>query len=175
METKPLRLCLCKADYLSFCYVRIAKGSNVKEAINHITTVVGEIAPELPLDIEFYDTVFQRLYQKEIKTSATTIFMAILAILISIIGVFGMVTFDTEYKRQEISIRKVFGAGNSNIFKSVNLKYIKMVGNPPPGSLLQSHPLILSVCSSQMEVFTPVSTEWSPASQGTDSGLPWPG
>lgn len=128
METKPLRLCLCKADYLSFCYVRIAKGSNVKEAINHITTVVGEIAPELPLEIEFYDTVFQRLYQKEIKTSATTIFMAILAILISIIGVFGMVTFDTEYKRQEISIRKVFGADNSNIFKSVNLKYIKMVG-----------------------------------------------
>ncbi|MBR4213901.1 MAG: ABC transporter permease [Bacteroidales bacterium] len=124
----PIAFVLDRADDLSYCYVKIAKGSNVKDAIKQITTVVGEIAPELPLEIEFYDTVFQRLYQKEIKTSATTIFMAILAILISIIGVFGMVTFDTEYKRQEISIRKVFGADNSNIFKSVNLKYIKMVG-----------------------------------------------
>lgn len=124
----PIAFVLDRADDLSYCYVKIAKGSNVKDAINHITKVVGEISPEMPLDIMFYDKVFDNLYQKEIKTSATTIFMAILAILISIIGVFGMVTFDTEYKRQEISIRKVFGADNSNIFKSVNLKYIKMVG-----------------------------------------------
>ena len=123
----PIAFVLDRADDLSYCYVRIAKGSNVKDAIKHITTVVGEIAPELPLEIMFYDQVFDNLYKKEIKTSATTIFMAILAILISIIGVFGMVTFDTEFQRNEISVRRTFGATTEDIFKRINIKYIIII------------------------------------------------
>ena len=149
MSTMSLKLTLVKADYLNYCYVRIAKGSNIKDAIDYITNVVGEIAPEMPLEIEFYDKVFQNLYQKEIKTSATTIFMAILAILISIIGVFGMVTFDAEYKRQEIAIRKVFGADNSNIIKSVNLKYVMMAGL----GFLLSLPVTYYVVNNWQETF----------------------
>lgn len=123
----PIAFVLERADNLGYCYVRIAKGSNVKDAINHITKVVGEISPEMPLEIMFYDQVFDNLYQKEIKTSATTIFMAILAILISIIGVFGMVTFDTEFQRNEISVRRTFGATTEDIFKRINIKYIIII------------------------------------------------
>lgn len=123
----PIAFVLERADNLGYCYVRIAKGSNVKDAIKHITKVVGEISPEMPLEIMFYDQVFDNLYQKEIKTSATTIFMAILAILISIIGVFGMVTFDTEFQRNEISVRRTFGATTEDIFKRINIKYIIII------------------------------------------------
>ncbi|MCR5453445.1 MAG: ABC transporter permease [Bacteroidales bacterium] len=157
MKNNPLMFRLSKADYLKYCNVRITKGSNVKEAIDHITKVVSEIAPELPLEIEFYDQIFQKLYEKEIKTSATTVFMAILAILISIIGVFGMVTFDAEYKRQEIAIRKVFGANNSNIITSVNLKYIKIVSIGFILSLPVTHYVIINWQQSFVEK---VSLPW---------------
>ncbi|MBQ1884255.1 MAG: FtsX-like permease family protein, partial [Bacteroidales bacterium] len=124
----PIAFVLDRADDLSYCYVKIAKGSNVKDAIKHITNVVNEISPEMPLDIMFYDQVFDNLYKKEINTSATTVFMAILAVLISLIGVVGMVTFDTEFQRNEISVRRTFGATTEDIFKRINIKYIIIIG-----------------------------------------------
>ena len=123
----PIAFVLDRADDLSYCYVKIAKGSNVKDAIKHITNVVNEISPEMPLDIMFYDKVFDNLYKKEINTSATTVFMAILAVLISLIGVVGMVTFDTEFQRNEISVRRTFGATTEDIFKRINIKYIIII------------------------------------------------
>ena len=81
----------------------------------------------MPLEITFYDKIFENLYKKEINTSATTVFMAILALLISIIGVFGMVTFDSEYRRNEISLRRVFGASTDDIIKKINVKYLIMI------------------------------------------------
>ena len=123
----PISFVLDRADDLSYCYVKIAKGSNVKDAIKHITNVVNEISPEMPLDIMFYDKVFDNLYKKEINTSATTVFMAILAVLISLIGVVGMVTFDTEFQRNEISVRRTFGATTEDIFKRINIKYIIII------------------------------------------------
>ena len=126
-EIMPLALGLAHAEYLNFCYVKIAKGSNLKTALTHIENVVSEIVPEMPLEITFYDKIFENLYKKEINTSATTVFMAILALLISIIGVFGMVTFDSEYRRNEIALRRVFGASTDDIIKKINAKYLIMI------------------------------------------------
>lgn len=126
-ENIPLMFTISRAQWLNYCYVRIAKGCNIHDAIAHIESVVSDIAPEMPLEIEFQDKVFQRLYESEINTSATTVFMAMLAILISIIGVFGMVTFDVEYKRRDIAVRRVFGASVADILHSINIKYVAMV------------------------------------------------
>lgn len=156
-ETMPIVFDLSKAEYLDYGYVRIAKGSNIKDAVNHIKKVITEIVPEMPLEIFFYDKIFENLYKKEIYTSATTVFMAILAVLIAIIGVFGMVTLDAEYKLQEIAVRKVFGAKNSDIITSVNLKYIKIVA---VGFIL-SVPITYYVINNWQESFVEkVSLPW---------------
>ena len=126
-ETMPLVFNLTHAEFLEFCYVKIAKGSNLKDALQHIENVVSEIVPEMPLEIRFYDKIFENLYKKEINTSATTVFMAILAVLIAIIGVFGMVTFDAEYKQNEIAVRRVFGATTEDVIRKINAKYLIMI------------------------------------------------
>lgn len=126
-ENMPLMFTISRARWLNYCNVRIAKGANIRNAVAHIEQVAAEIAPEMPLEIEFCDKVFQQQYEKEISTSATTVFMAVLAILISIIGVFGMVMFDIEYKRQEVAVRRVFGASVKDILQNINLKYLIMV------------------------------------------------
>lgn len=153
----PISFVLDRADNLSYCYVRIAKGSNVKEAVNHIRQTVNDIAPELPLEIEFYDQVFNRLYKKEINTSATTVFMAILAVLISLIGVVGMVTFDTEFQRNEISVRRTFGASTKDIFKRINAKYITIIAI---GFLLSLPITHYIVCLWQEKFIEKVSLPW---------------
>lgn len=50
-----------------------------------------------------------------------------MAILISIVGVFGLVIFETQYRRKEIGIRKVHGATVLSILRMFNQKYLYIV------------------------------------------------
>ena len=49
---------------------------------------------------------------------------SLLAILISIIGVFGLTMFESEYRRKEIGIRKVFGSSTKEILTMFNKRYL---------------------------------------------------
>ncbi len=50
-----------------------------------------------------------------------------LAVLISIIGVFGLVLFETQYRRREIGIRKVHGASVGDILRLFNTNFVRIV------------------------------------------------
>ena len=50
-----------------------------------------------------------------------------MAILISIVGVFGLVVFDSEYRRKEISLRKVFGSTTGGILVIFNKVYLRLL------------------------------------------------
>ena len=49
---------------------------------------------------------------------------SLLAILISIIGVFGLTMFESEYRRKEIGIRKVFGSSTKEILMMFWRRYL---------------------------------------------------
>ena len=50
-----------------------------------------------------------------------------LSILISVIGVFGLVLFETQYRRKEIGIRRVHGSSVVSILKMFNIMYLRIV------------------------------------------------
>ena len=66
--------------------------------------------PEYPFVVRFYDEIFQRTYEKELKIGSLITLFSLVAIFISIVGVFGLVVFESEYKRKEIAVRKVLGS-----------------------------------------------------------------
>ncbi|MCQ2975435.1 MAG: ABC transporter permease [Bacteroidales bacterium] len=133
----------------NFAYVKLSKGANVSDCINYIKETVEEIAPGSPVDIEFYDQIFNQLYKNEVNMSHLTAFLSIIAILISIIGIFGMIIFDNEYKRKEIALRKVLGASVEEILKIANIKYLKMV----IVSFIASVPVAIVIISKWQESF----------------------
>ncbi len=51
----------------------------------------------------------------------------ILAFLISCLGLFGLVLFDTEQRTKEIAIRKVFGASTKEILQLINRNFVLLV------------------------------------------------
>jgi putative ABC transport system permease protein len=59
-------------------------------------------------------------------TSLITWF-SLIAVLLSIVGVFGLVVFESEYKRKEVGIRKVLGSTTSEILAMFNTRYIKIL------------------------------------------------
>lgn len=108
-------------------YIRLKAGSDVEQAVEHIREVVAGFDPAYPVDVEFYDTFYNQLYHREAFVKKMVTSSSMLAILISIVGVFGLVLFETQYRRKEIGIRKVHGATVGNILSMFNRKYLYIV------------------------------------------------
>ncbi len=75
----------------------------------------------------FIDEAVAIQYYAEKKLSTLVTIFTLLSILISIIGVFGLVLFETQYKRREIGIRRIHGASAMGILKMFNKKYLYIV------------------------------------------------
>lgn len=108
-------------------YIRVKRGTNMESAIKHVRNTLTRIDPSFPAEVEFYDTIFNQLYQKEINLRSLITLFSILAIILSLVGVFGLVVFDTQYRRKEIAIRKVHGSTIAQILELLNRQYVYIV------------------------------------------------
>lgn len=109
---------------LPVSYIRLNAGINLFEVVKHIRRTVADIDPTYPVEVEFYDQILNNLYQKEETLNKNILFLSILAISISIAGIFGLVMFETQYRRIEIGIRKVFGSSIEEILLHFNKTYL---------------------------------------------------
>ena len=112
---------------LTVSYVRFKAGTDVFAAVDHIRKTLKDMDPSYPFQIEFYDQIFDNLYQKESNLRSLVTIFSLLAILISLVGIFGLVVFDTQYRRKEIGVRKVHGATVGEILAMFNKAYVKIV------------------------------------------------
>lgn len=124
---RPLVFVLTSREILPITYIRLKAGTNVEDAVAHIHRVITDIDPAYPLEIEFYDTIFNNLYHKEQYLKNMITLFSLLAIILSIVGVFGLVVFETQYRRKEIGVRKVFGATVGEILNMFNKTYLRIV------------------------------------------------
>jgi len=112
---------------LTVSYIRLKSGADYLGAVEHIRKTVAKIDPAFPFKVEFYDSLFDQLYKKEENFRKMMTLFCFLAIVISIVGVFGMVIFETEYKRKEIGIRKVLGATIREVIIMLNESYTRII------------------------------------------------
>ena len=130
-EVDPMAFFVQKADvgwyWLNNAYIKLNAGTNLSAAMSHIRTTLAEFDADYPFEIRFFDEVLQRLYEKETSLSSLISLFSLLAIFISIVGVFGLVVFDSECRRKEIEIRKVLGASTMGIIIMFNKAYLKIL------------------------------------------------
>jgi putative ABC transport system permease protein len=127
--------------------VRVAKGVDKREAKQKVLDVVLKYEHYNKLgvnDLRYMDEKLEESYQQESLFTKQILLFSLLAILISIIGVFGMTMFESEYRRKEIGIRKVFGSSTREILTMFNRRYLYIllgcfVVAAPIGYLLGIH------------------------------------
>ena len=111
-------------------YIRTEAGANIAAVKKYIFDTLIEIAPYADpekIKVEFFDKELEDLYYLEKKLSTLIAMFSFLSIVISIIGVFGLVLFETQYRRREIGIRRVHGASVGRILRMFNRKYLYIV------------------------------------------------
>ena len=114
-------------DQLYQTYIKIKAGTNIRAAMSHIHSTLAEFEPNYTFNVRFFDEVLQRLYEKETALSSLISLFSMIAIFISIVGVFGLVVFDSECRRKEIGIRKILGASTMGIIVMFNKAYFRIL------------------------------------------------
>lgn len=84
--------------------------------------------PDVPFQYSFLDERMTAVYADELRLKKVSHTFAFLAIFISLLGIWGLVSFTTQQRTKEIGVRKVLGASVSEITKLLSKEFVVLVG-----------------------------------------------
>jgi ABC-type antimicrobial peptide transport system permease subunit len=108
-------------------YARIEPGKT-REALSHIETVWNRYNAGYQFTYSFLDETFEKMHGADLRTGILFRIFAVIAVLISCLGLFGLVTYTAESKTKETGIRKVLGARVIGIVKMLSLEFLILAG-----------------------------------------------
>ena len=100
---------------------------NISGSLQNIERAWRKFLPDSPFDYTFLDESFNQLYQDDQRTSTLIFAFALIAVLISSLGLFGLAAFTAEQKNKEIGIRKVLGASILSVTSLLSKDFLKLV------------------------------------------------
>ena len=125
---EPMAFCVqADGEPMEYIYVQTAPNADLFEARKAVEQTLMKLDADYPSNVRFFDTMLETTYQTERNLTTLITLFSLLAVFISIVGVFGMVVFDSEYKRKEIGIRKVLGSTTAEILVLFNKGYVKVL------------------------------------------------
>lgn len=112
---------------LPYAYIRLNEGANRLEAQEKIQRTLKNIDPTSPFEVLFYDAIGKNLYSGEERLRLAVWLFSMLAMLLSMMGVWGQVLMDVQYKRSEIALKRVFGASTKQVTNEGLKYYLRMM------------------------------------------------
>ncbi len=107
-------------------YVK-ASLANTSRALAETEKVWKRLYPNQPFEYHFVEESFQRLHELERQTGTLFNLFAMIAILISCLGLFGLATYTVEVRTKEIGIRKVLGASVFHITSLISKDFVALI------------------------------------------------
>ena len=96
-------------------------------ALSKIESTFKKFDPASPFKASFADEEFAKKFGNEKRIGTLAAFLAILAIFISCLGLFGLASFVAEQRVKEIGIRKVLGVAVTNIWQLLSKEFVMLV------------------------------------------------
>ena len=112
-------------------YFKVTPGADIKSIRDHVLSVtpvpvfVGKMRPET-MDFKPITEELSGDYTNESHTANFITMCSLISIIISLMGVFGLVMFESQYRKHEIGIRRVLGSSIPEIVKMFNIRYCKI-------------------------------------------------
>jgi putative ABC transport system permease protein len=100
---------------------------NIPATIAAIQKKWKALVPERPFNYRFVDEAFNAQYAAQVNFGNLFMYFAVLAILISCMGLFGLASYSTIQRTREIGIRKVLGASVTGIVNMLSAEFLKLV------------------------------------------------
>ncbi len=107
--------------------VRVAAGIDKIQMRQKVKDTCMKLGMQHEPEIKFLDQKLEELYQDEFRFIRQVLIFSLICLVITLIGVFCMTMFETEYRRKEIGIRKVMGSSTQQILQMFCKHYVLML------------------------------------------------
>jgi putative ABC transport system permease protein len=107
---------------------RLSPGAPTKEALAKLGAIFNKYDPSNSYSYRFVDDSFRDKFTLETLIGTLSGLFAILAILISCLGLFGLAAYMAEQRTKEIGIRKVLGANAGQVWVLLSREFVVLVG-----------------------------------------------
>jgi putative ABC transport system permease protein len=104
-----------------------ASGTSWSTTIGDIQKIFTDVFQDNDFEYAFYDDTIATWYKKEQNTSALLNWAMSLTVLISCMGLLGLVIYTSLSRTKEIGIRKVLGASVGNLVRILSVDFVKPV------------------------------------------------
>lgn len=137
-------------NYASFM-IRVQPNADVPDILQKAKRIYSEMKglDEAGIDVGFLDKDIERLYEQEIRQTRLIRMSSFLSLIITLIGVLGLVWFDTRFMRKEIALRKVNGATRKEILTQLGRKYLLIVAV----GFVVATPVAIAICQRWLQHF----------------------
>lgn len=106
--------------------VRVDPG-NLQQTLRSLEREFKKVMPEIPFEYHYMDDSFINLYSAETRTGNIITFLAIISIVISVFGVYGLASFAIRKRTKEIAIRKVQGISEGKLISILTREFIILI------------------------------------------------
>jgi putative ABC transport system permease protein len=106
---EPIAFALADTSFLRTILIRLTPGRTA-ESLKAVETAWGRLIPEFPLQYTFISEDYNNLFRSEMRLTEILKYFTILALIIASLGLYGLSSYSTERRTNEIGIRKVMGA-----------------------------------------------------------------
>ncbi|HYE53790.1 MAG TPA: ABC transporter permease [Chitinophagaceae bacterium] len=128
MYKKPDPMILfCQPTSTNRMLVSVKAGQDMQRVIGKIESVLAKHNPGYPFEYRFLDEEFNKLFSSEMMIGKLSRLFAILTIVISCLGLFGLAAYTAERRTKEIGIRKVLGASLPNVITLLSKDFLLLV------------------------------------------------
>lgn len=109
-------------------HIRINPAMSARDALKRIKTTFDTVVPSALFDYKFVDQEYAKKFNQEERIGKLSGTFSSLAIFISCLGLFGLISFVAELRTKEIGIRKVLGATVAGIWQLLSKDFVLLVG-----------------------------------------------
>lgn len=107
--------------------IRVAAGVDKVDMLHRLAEAAEKMAPGREFKFRFMDEAIDQNYHQELRFTRQILLFSLIAIVLSMIGVFGLTLFESEYRRKEIGIRKIMGSSTGEILYMFTKRYFVML------------------------------------------------
>jgi ABC-type antimicrobial peptide transport system permease subunit len=104
-----------------------ASGTSWQSTLDDARKIFTEVFPDMDFDYSFYDDTVVKWYKKERDTSTLLNWAMSLTVLISCMGLLGLVMYTSLARTKEIGIRKILGASIGSLVRILSVDFVKPV------------------------------------------------
>ncbi|SHI90859.1 ABC transporter permease [Aquimarina spongiae] len=152
---QPLTMTM-KPDETDLLAIKIT-GNNIKQTLADIQNKWEAILPNDSFNYQFLDENFDKQYRSQERFGSLFLNFAVLAILISCLGLLGLAAYSMLQRKREIGVRKVLGASVAQVVKLLSTDFLKLV----TVAFLIASPLAWYVMNDWLSRFAyRISIEW---------------